>query len=95
MMGGRSVVLGRGMDDMELDLLQRLLIGCALVHYGLLIVWVLLAVVARGPWLRLQQRLFDVPIETLRVLNYVGIAIYKLVIIVFFLVPGLVLHFLR
>jgi len=80
---------------MEPDRLQHLLLACALVHYGLLVVWILLAVVARGPWLRLQQRLFDLPAQTLRVLNLAGIALYKLVIVAFFLVPGLVLHFLR
>lgn len=80
---------------MDVDLLLRVLGWCALVNYGLLIVWALLVLVARGPWLELQQRLFDLPPAQVRLLNYAGIALYKLGIILFFLVPYLVLRFVR
>ncbi|MDE2394076.1 MAG: hypothetical protein KGL43_00760 [Burkholderiales bacterium] len=80
---------------MDVDLLLRFLGGCALVNYGLLVVWALLVLVARGPWLELQQRLFGLPPEPVRVLNCAGIALYKIGIILFFLVPYLVLRLVR
>ena len=47
---------------------------------------VLIATLARAPWQRLQTRLFRVPAGSIDTLNWAGIALYKLAIVMFNLV---------
>jgi hypothetical protein len=64
---------------------------CAILNYGLLIVWVLWFVAARGTYRRFVEGAMRVRIEQFDTLNVCGITIYKLGIILFNLVPWLAL----
>jgi hypothetical protein len=71
---------------------QSFLLWCTAINYSLLVAWVLIATLARAPWQRLQIRLFRVPAESVAVLNWAGIALYKLAIVMFNLVPYVALR---
>ena len=77
---------------MSIGDIQNVLLWCAAINYTLLLAWVLLVTVARGPWQRWQSRIFRLSVERLDVLNWAGIALYKLMIIVFNLTPYLALR---
>ncbi len=77
---------------MSVAQLQSVLLWCTGINYSLLIIWVLLATRARAPWQRLQIRLFHVPSESIDTLNWAGIGLYKLAIVMFNLVPYVALR---
>ncbi len=72
--------------------LQSVLLWCSAINYSLLIAWVLFATLARAPWQRLQIRLFHVPAGCIDTLNWAGIALYKLAIVMFNVVPYVALR---
>ncbi len=72
--------------------LQSVLLWCTVINYSLLIAWVLIATLARAPWQRLQTRLFHVHAGSIGLLNWAGIALYKLAIVMFNLVPYVALR---
>lgn len=77
---------------MTVELLQGALIWCALINYGLLLVWFLLFRFARdwlhdlhGRWFRLSEEQFDA-------IHYTSMALYKIAILLFNLVPYIALR---
>lgn len=76
---------------MTVDQIRVMLLGSALVNYGLLLLWFGLYVGARDRLQRLWGRWFRLDAETFDRLNFAGITLYKLLILTFLLVPGLVL----
>lgn len=71
--------------------LKTILLYCLALNYGLLLVWVALAVFGPDPLYGLTVRLFRIPRTTFDAVNYAGIAAYKTLIIAFNLVPYLAL----
>ena len=72
---------------MTLELVRSTLMWCTVINFGLLIVWFVGFLVARdwirrlhGTWFKLSEESFDV-------IHYAAMAIFKLLIIVFNLVP--------
>jgi hypothetical protein len=77
---------------MSVAQLQSVLLWCTAINYGLLMAWVLIATWARTPWQRIQIRVFNVSAESVDALNWAGIALYKLAIVMFNLVPYIALR---
>ena len=78
---------------MTLDSLFRFLLWSLVFNYAILLVWFLVFVFARN-WIRgLHGRWFTLPDATFDALHYGGMAVYKIGIMLFNLVPLLVLWF--
>ena len=80
---------------MSIDVLRNFLLWCTVINYGVLLVWFLAFVFARewiqpihGRWFRLSHEQFDA-------LNYAGMSVFKIGIILFNLVPFFVLTILK
>jgi hypothetical protein len=80
-----------GEENMSIEVMRSFLLWCAVINYGMLLVWFLVFVLAHdwlqrihGRWFRLSQEQFDT-------LHYAGIALYKLGILLFNLVPWIAL----
>jgi hypothetical protein len=71
---------------------ESALLWCTVINYALLMVWVAMVVFAKEPCYRLTSRWFSVPLASFDLVNYAGIAAYKLAILMFNLVPLLALH---
>jgi hypothetical protein len=68
---------------------------CTVINYGLLLLWFLLYALPH-PWLHhLWSRWFRLTAEQFDALNFAGIVIYKIGILLFNLVPYLVLCLLE
>lgn len=72
--------------------MRNALLWCAIINYGILLVWFLLFILAHdwmylfhGRWFRLSVAQFDM-------LHYAGMAIFKVGIILLNLVPYIALH---
>ena len=72
---------------MTLEGLRDVLLWCTIVNYGLVLFWFLIFVAAHDWMYRLHARWFRVSAERFDVVHYGGIAVYKIGILLFNLVP--------
>lgn len=80
---------------MNLDFLCRFLMWSLAINYAILITWFLAFVVARDFMHRLHGRWFRLSNDTFDAIHYGGMAVYKLAIFFFNLVPLLALCITR
>jgi len=72
---------------MDISTLRTALLWCTVINYVLLILWVLIATVGRTWFNALLTKIYRVTPEQAAQLHLTGIAFYKILIIVFNLVP--------
>jgi hypothetical protein len=77
---------------MTIETLRKTLLWCAVINYGILLVWFLVFILGHdwmyqlhGRWFRLSEDQFDM-------LHYAGMSIYKIGILLLNLVPYIALH---
>lgn len=80
---------------MTADSLRRTLLWCAAINYGILIIWFLFFVLAHGWMYELHSRWFRISMEQFDAIHYTGMAIYKVGVLVFNLVPFLAISITR
>ena len=77
---------------MTVELVQNALGWCALINLALMIWWFLMFAVAHDWMHRMHSRWFDISAERFDSIHYAGMAIYKMAIIFFNIVPYLALR---
>jgi hypothetical protein len=80
---------------MSIVFARNVLLWCTVINYGLLLVWFSLYTLARDRLLSLWSRWFHLSAETFDVVNYGGIALYKMAILFFNLIPLIALYIVR
>jgi hypothetical protein len=80
---------------MNIKILGKALFWCAVINYGILMVWFLIFIVAHDWMYLLHGRWFGFSIEQFDMLHYAGMSIYKLGIILLNVVPYIALHIAR
>ena len=78
---------------MTLELIRNVLGWCALINYGILLLWFLFFSLAHDWLFHFHGKWFSLSIEHFDAMHYLSMAFYKLSILLFFLVPYLVLRF--
>jgi hypothetical protein len=77
---------------MSIDVARNFFLWCAVINYLVLMVWFLL-IVSPHQWLyRLWGKWFPLTAEQFDVINFAGIVLYKLGILLFNLVPYVALR---
>ena len=79
---------------MTIEVTRNFLLWCAVINYAVLVMWFLLFVFAHDWMLNIHVRWFRLSRDQFDVLNYAGMSIFKIGIILFNLVPFVVLSFL-
>jgi hypothetical protein len=79
---------------MNIETLQTFLGWCVVIHFGMLLLVVLFLTMGRNWVVNMHQKFFDLSKEELHRSYFNYIAVYKLLVIVFVLVPYLVIRFL-
>ena len=79
---------------MSQEMLRQFLLGCTLVNYGVLLIWFIAYVYGGEGIRRLHGRWFRLSEEQFMASHYGGMAVYKVGILLFNLVPWTVLTFL-
>ncbi len=79
----------------QLDALQNFLLYCTLINYGLASLWFLIYYFAHDWVYKLHTSWFPLSVEKFDALNYLGIAIYKIGVLLFNLTPYLALCILN
>lgn len=77
---------------MNVELLRDALAWCSAVNLALLLAWFLTFAFAHGWLYRLHCRWFNLKLETFDAIQYAGMAIYKLGILLLNLVPYVILR---
>lgn len=72
--------------------LRHLLAWCTVINYAILMLWFAVFVASRAWITGLHGKLFDIDAEKVRSMHFIGIAIYKILILVFNLVPYIALR---
>ncbi len=77
---------------MNIEFMREFLLWCTIINFGILMVWFLFFVVARNWMHRFHGRWFRLSDEGFDAAHYTGMAIFKIGIILFNLVPLVVLY---
>ncbi|MBK5072631.1 hypothetical protein I2492_06350 [Budviciaceae bacterium CWB-B4] len=76
---------------MDLYLIKQLLFYCTVINYAILLIWFTVILLARTSIYRLHRRWFQLPDTRFDAIHYSGMAIYKIGILLFNLVPWITL----
>lgn len=77
---------------MNLEIARDVLFWCAAINYSVLLLWFLFFRFAHDKMFRFHSRWFRIPAEQFDAIHYTAMAIYKIGIILFNLVPYIALH---
>jgi hypothetical protein len=80
---------------MSIEMLRDALLWCGVINYAILLWWFLLFLLAHDWAYRLTSKWFRLSVELFDAMQYAGIALYKLGIILFNLVPYVALQIVR
>jgi hypothetical protein len=80
---------------MNIESVRSALLWCAVVNYGILLVWFLFFVLAHDSMYGLHGKWFRLSVEQFDMLHYAGMSIFKIGIILFNVVPYVALHICR
>ena len=72
---------------MSIEMLRDFLLWSAVINYGLLLWWFLVFIFAHDWMHRIHGRWFRLTVEQFDAIHYTGMAIYKIGVILFNLVP--------
>lgn len=76
---------------MNIEVARNFLLWCTIINYGILLLWFLFFVTARDWMYRFHGRWFRLSGEQFDAIHYTGMAVFKIGIILFNLVPLVVL----
>ena len=71
---------------------RRALLWCTVINYGILLIWFLVFILAHDWMYLLHSRWFHLSVEQFDMLHYGGMAIYKIGVLLFNLVPFVALR---
>jgi hypothetical protein len=77
---------------MSIDVVRQFLLWCTVINYGILLLWAVLLLLPHGWLYWLWGRWFRLAPEQFDAMNFAGLALYKLGILLFNLVPYIALR---
>jgi len=72
---------------MTVDAIKIVLLWCVVINYAILMIWFVAFVFAHDWMYGMHLRWFSLSAETFDAIHYAGLAVYKLGILLFFLIP--------
>ncbi len=77
---------------MNIETTRSVLLWCLGINYGILIVWFVAFTLAHDSMYRLHARWFRISVEQFDTVNYTGMAVYKIGVLLLNLAPYLALR---
>jgi len=77
---------------MSLEGLRSFLLWCAIMNYAVLFLWFFVFILARGSLQRIHGRWFHLTAEQFDALHYSGMAVYKIGVLLFNIIPYIALR---
>jgi hypothetical protein len=72
---------------MTIQLFQTFIGWCAVINYGLLLFWAAIFILVHDRVYRLHSQWFDLTKERFDALHYLLMGVYKILVLVFFVIP--------
>lgn len=72
---------------MTVDAIKLVFLWCVAINYAILMIWFVAFVFAHDWMYGMHLRWFSLSVETFDAIHYGGLAVYKIGILLFFLVP--------
>ncbi len=72
---------------MNIEIVRNFLLWCTVINYGMILVWFLFFMLAHNRMYSLHSRWFRLNAEQFDAIHYTGMAIYKIGILLFNLIP--------
>jgi hypothetical protein len=79
---------------MNIQMAREVLLWCSIINYGLLVVWFLLLVLLHEWLYRLWGKWFRLSAEQLDAINFAGMVLFKIGVLLFNVVPYVALRIL-
>ena len=76
---------------MTIPVLKEILGWCVIMNFGLLLLWFFFIAFAHDWVYRVHSKWFHLPVESFDKIHYAGIAFFKVLVFVFYVVPYLAL----
>ena len=80
---------------MSLQIVKDVLLWCMIINAVMLMLWFLIFAVGRGFIYRMHTRWFAMSEETFNAIHYGGLGLFKIIVLVFNIVPYVALLILR
>ena len=80
---------------MSIEMARSILLWCTAINYAVLTIWFLVYVLAHGRLCRLWGRWFRLTEEQFDAINFGGMALYKVGVLLFNVVPCVALYIVR
>ena len=80
---------------MNIEILYKLLYYCSLINLTLLFLWWLAFIFAHDQIYKIHSKWFNISIEKFDVINYSGMGIFKMIILVFNIIPFIALCIIK
>lgn len=80
---------------MAIDTLTEFFMWCTIMNGALLLLWTVMLILAPGLVYRTQRKWFPIPRETFDVVMYSFLGLFKVIFLVFNVVPWLALMIIR
>jgi hypothetical protein len=80
---------------MSIEMARSFLLWCAVINFGLLAAGSLLTILAHDGLHQLTRRWFRLSVEQFDAISYAWIVLYKIGILLFYLIPCIVLYILK
>jgi hypothetical protein len=80
---------------MSIEMTRSFLLWCAIINYGILILWFLIFTIAHDGMYRFHGRWFRLPVERFDAIHYFGMSVYKVGIFLLNIVPYVALLIVR
>ena len=77
---------------MGIEIIRDTLAWCTVINFGLLLWWVLFFILAHDWTYQLHTRWFRLTVEEFDAVHYTGMALFKILILIYNLVPYLALR---
>jgi hypothetical protein len=72
---------------MELEMIRAFFAWCSVLNMGLLLLWAMFFMFAHDWTYRIHSKWFNMPIDKFDTMHYAGIALFKMGVLLFNLVP--------
>lgn len=77
---------------MSIEIARQFLLWCTVINYGILLLWFAMFAFAHDWMHQFHGRWFRLSVDQFDAIHYAGIAIFKVGVILFNLVPYIALH---
>ena len=80
---------------MTFEIIRNIFAWCLVMNFGLLLLWLVMFLFAHDWIYKMHSKWYKITPDSFNAINYGGLGIYKMIVIVFNLFPYIAMHIVR